>query len=91
MTWSTPPNRLLHTKGSIKDLTRIAKELDDNPLQIASVKQIPGDLIHQEDIVSALKKFREEYPSKKLCIIWDSARWHKEKNLYFPRSTSTHP
>lgn len=33
------------------------------------------------NIITALTKLLKCYPSKKLCIIWDNARWHKSKEL----------
>lgn len=37
------------------------------------------DWQNQENIISALKKVLDEYPNKKICIIWDNARFHKGK------------
>ena len=34
-----------------------------------------------ENIIEALKKLSRIYPNKKLCILWDNARWHKSKEL----------
>ena len=39
------------------------------------------DWQNTEQIVKALKKLIKTYPNKKLCIIWDNARWHKSKEL----------
>jgi transposase len=35
----------------------------------------------QGHIIEALKKLKAEYPHKKICLIWDNARWHKGKLL----------
>jgi transposase len=35
----------------------------------------------QEHIIPTLKKLLQDYPKKKLCIIWDNARFHKGKLL----------
>ncbi|MEI6790192.1 MAG: IS630 family transposase [Myxococcaceae bacterium] len=32
---------------------------------------------NQEEVIKALEKFSEQYPNKKLCIIWDNASFHK--------------
>jgi hypothetical protein len=32
---------------------------------------------NQEEIVGVLKKFCEEYPDKRLCLVWGNAKWHK--------------
>lgn len=34
---------------------------------------------NQEKIIKALKKFLKNYPNKKICIVWDNARFHKGK------------
>jgi len=34
-----------------------------------------------ENIIKALKKIKKIYPNKKVCILWDNARWHKSKAL----------
>lgn len=36
---------------------------------------------NQEEIIKALKKLVGYYPDKKICVIWDNARWHKGKKL----------
>lgn len=33
----------------------------------------------QEEILKALEQFLKAYPDKKICIIWDNARFHKGK------------
>ena len=33
----------------------------------------------QVEIIKALKKLKEYYPSQKICLVWDNARWHKGK------------
>jgi transposase len=35
----------------------------------------------QGQIIEALKKFKAEYPNKKICLVWDNAKWHKGKLL----------
>lgn len=32
---------------------------------------------NQEEIINALKKLMTEFPNKKICIIWDNAKFHK--------------
>lgn len=34
---------------------------------------------NQEEIIKALKKFLKHYPNKRICIIWDNAKFHKGK------------
>ena len=34
-----------------------------------------------DTIIQALKKLSKSYPGKRLCILWDNARWHKSKKL----------
>jgi len=36
---------------------------------------------NQEEIIKALQKLVAYYPGKKICLIWDNARWHKGKLL----------
>lgn len=37
------------------------------------------DWQNQRTIIEALGKISEYYPNKRLCIIWDNAKWHKGK------------
>lgn len=32
---------------------------------------------NQKEIIKAIRKFLERYPNKKICIIWDNAKFHK--------------
>lgn len=32
-------------------------------------------------MIYSLKKLTKLYPEKKICLIWDNARWHKGKEL----------
>jgi transposase len=34
---------------------------------------------NQETVIEALKQFKTAYPDKKICIIWDNAKFHKGK------------
>lgn len=34
---------------------------------------------NQEAVIAALKKLKKQYPSRKICLIWDNAPWHKGK------------
>jgi len=34
---------------------------------------------NQEETIKALKKIKNYYPNKSICLIWDNARWHKGK------------
>lgn len=36
---------------------------------------------NQEEILKALEQFLKRYPDKKICIIWDNAKWHKGKEI----------
>lgn len=36
---------------------------------------------NQEEILKALKQFLKEYPDKKICLVWDNARFHKGKEI----------
>lgn len=36
---------------------------------------------NQQTIIEALKEISKKYPGKKLCIIWDNAKWHKGKEI----------
>lgn len=36
---------------------------------------------NQKEILQALKKFLKKYPTKKICIIWDNAKFHKGKEI----------
>lgn len=39
------------------------------------------DWQNQQTIIKALDKISEYYPNKRLCIIWDNAKWHKGKEI----------
>jgi transposase len=32
---------------------------------------------NQEEVIKALRKLKKHYPNKKICLVWDNARWHK--------------
>lgn len=34
---------------------------------------------NQEEVIEALKKFKQTYPGKNICIVWDNAKFHKGK------------
>lgn len=34
-----------------------------------------------ENTIEALRELTRRYPNKKLCIIWDNAKWHRAKEL----------
>lgn len=34
-----------------------------------------------DEIIKALEELSKEYPNKRICIIWDNARWHRSKKL----------
>ena len=36
---------------------------------------------NQEEVIEALKKFKMEYPRKKICIVWDNVAFHKGRLL----------
>lgn len=36
---------------------------------------------NQKEILEAFEKFLKKYPKKKICIIWDNARFHKGKEI----------
>jgi transposase len=36
---------------------------------------------NQQEVMRALKKFKATYPDKKICVVWDNARFHKGKLL----------
>lgn len=36
---------------------------------------------NQEEVIEALGTFKEKYPDKKICIVWDNARFHKGKAI----------
>lgn len=36
---------------------------------------------NQEEIIKALKKLKVKYPGKRICLVWDNAKWHKGKLL----------
>jgi transposase len=33
------------------------------------------------ETIRVLKKLTKQYPDKRICIVWDNARWHKSKQL----------
>lgn len=34
-----------------------------------------------DEIIQALEKLSNNYPDKKVCLLWDNAKWHKSKKL----------
>lgn len=36
---------------------------------------------NSDEIIRALKELSSSYPDKKICLVWDNARWHKSKKL----------
>lgn len=36
---------------------------------------------NQEEVIKALRKLKKQYPGKKICLVWDNARWHKGKKI----------
>lgn len=36
---------------------------------------------NSSEIIRVLKKLVKQYPDKRICIVWDNARWHKSKQL----------
>ena len=36
---------------------------------------------NQKEILKALEQFLKKYPKKKICIIWDNAKFHKRKEI----------
>jgi transposase len=34
-----------------------------------------------ENIIRALKQLKTSYPDKRICLLWDNAKWHKSKAL----------
>jgi transposase len=39
------------------------------------------DWQNTENITDALRELTKRYPSQKLCLVWDNARWHRSKDL----------
>jgi transposase len=39
------------------------------------------------ETIRVLKKLVKQYPDKRICIVWDNARWHKSKQLREELST----
>lgn len=38
---------------------------------------------NEVEIIRVLKRVATKYPDKRICIIWDNAKWHKGKKLRF--------
>lgn len=38
---------------------------------------------NQVETIKVLKKLVDQYPNKRICVVWDNARWHKGKLLRF--------
>lgn len=36
---------------------------------------------NQEEVIEALKKLKGDYPDKRICIVWDNAKFHKGKKI----------
>lgn len=43
---------------------------------------------NQKEIIRALKKLGKCYPNKRICLIWDNARWHRGRLLKGELKTS---
>lgn len=44
---------------------------------ICHVYEMPWQ--NQKEVLVALKKFKTEYPDKRVCLVWDNAKFHKGK------------
>jgi len=36
---------------------------------------------NQQETISVLKKLLKQYPDKRICIVWDNAKWHRGKKV----------
>lgn len=36
---------------------------------------------NQEEVINALKKLRRQYSGKRICVVWDNAKWHRGKKI----------
>lgn len=36
---------------------------------------------NQDEVIKALRKLKKQYPNKRICLIWDNAKWHKGKKI----------
>ena len=52
-------------------------------LNLVSKKEevVPLDWQNTQMIVGALRELTRRYPNRKLCILWDNAKWHRSKEL----------
>src|SRR3990167_8658415 len=41
------------------------------------------DRWNQVETIRVLKQLGKQYPNKRICVVWDNARWHKGKLLRF--------
>lgn len=82
--WESVIRRCWLPKGE-KSILKIHRESDSQSfigfLNIKTGKPhlyaIPWQ--NQREIIKALKKIKETYPDKKICIIWDNAAFHRGK------------
>ena len=61
--------------------------LDQNT-HVCQVFPIKGG--NSTETIRVLKKIVKQYPNKRICIVWDNARWHKSKQLR-EQLTKTNP
>lgn len=36
---------------------------------------------NQDEVIKALRKIKKQYPNKRICFIWDNAKWHKGNKI----------
>jgi len=86
LSWETEYRRVWLPKGK-KTILRVNREKSRvhyfGALNAASKKEelIKLDWQNTDNIIEALRELRERYKEKKLCIVWDNARWHRSRQL----------
>lgn len=91
--WETEIRRLWLPKGKKTIIKVERKRQAQSFLGLLNI-QTGEELLYrlawqkQDEIIPVLEKLVEKYPDKRICIIWDNARFHHGKKLKTKLSTS---
>lgn len=86
LSWETEYRRAWLPQGEKTILKINRKKIRQNyfgALELASGKEnlISLDWQNTETIIGALRELTKRYPDKKLCLVWDNAKWHRSEEL----------
>ena len=90
--WETEIRRLWLPKGK-KTIMKVERRRQAQSFLGLLNMKTGEDLLYrlawqrQDEIIPRLEELVEKYPNKKICIIWDNARFHKGKKIRAKLST----